>query len=45
LAKKIAKLSVDEKATYENRAAAKGQSLEVYVARRIEKKNKQRTTK
>ncbi|KAG9200688.1 hypothetical protein G6514_006707 [Epicoccum nigrum] len=45
LAKKIAKLSVDEKATYENRAAAKGQSLEVYVARRIQKKNEQRTTK
>jgi nucleolar protein TMA23 len=45
LAKKIAKLSIDEKATYEKRAAAKGQTLEVYVARRIEKKNEQRATR
>ncbi|KZM22950.1 uncharacterized protein EKO05_0003896 [Ascochyta rabiei] len=42
LAKKIAKLSVDEKSTYEKRAAAKGQTLEAYVARRIQKKNDQR---
>jgi nucleolar protein TMA23 len=45
LAKKIAKLTVDEKATYEKRAAAKGQSLEVYVARRIQKKDDQRATR
>lgn len=45
LAKKIAKLSIDEKATYEKRAAAKGQTLEAYVARRIEKKNEQRATR
>ncbi|KAF9692009.1 hypothetical protein EKO04_010170 [Ascochyta lentis] len=45
LAKKIAKLSVDEKASYEKRAAAKGQTLEVYVARRIQKKNDQRATR
>ncbi|KAF2628875.1 hypothetical protein BU25DRAFT_22995 [Macroventuria anomochaeta] len=45
LAKKIAKLSVDEKTTYEERAAAKGQTLEMYVARRIQKKNDQRATR
>lgn len=45
LAKKIAKLSVDEKITYEKRAAAKGQTLEEYVARRIQKKNDQRATR
>lgn len=45
LAKKIAKLSVDEKATYEQRAAAKGQTLETYVARRIQKKSEQRATR
>lgn len=44
LAKKIAKLTVDEKTTYEKRAAAKGQSLEAYVARRIQKKNEHRAT-
>lgn len=43
LAKKIAKLSVEEKASYEKRAAAKGQTLEAYVARRIQKKNDQRS--
>lgn len=42
LAKKIAKLSVDEKSEYEKRAAAKGQTLEAYVARRIQKKSEQR---
>ena len=45
LAKKIAKLSVDEKTTYDKRAAAKGQTLEEYVARRIQKKNDQRATR
>ena len=45
LAKKIAKLSVEEKTTYEERAAAKGQTLEVYVARRIQKKNEQRAVR
>lgn len=45
LAKKIAKLSVEEKTTYKQRAAAKGQTLEVYVARRIQKKSKQRATR
>lgn len=45
LAKKIAKLSVEEKSTYEKRAAAKGQTLEVYVARRIQKKNDQRAAR
>lgn len=45
LAKKIAKLSVDEKSTYEKRAAAKGQTLEAYVARRIQKKNDERSTR
>lgn len=42
LAKKIAKLSVNEKVEHEKRAAAKGQTLEEYVARRIQKKNEQR---
>ncbi|KAH6642833.1 hypothetical protein C7974DRAFT_372697 [Boeremia exigua] len=45
LAKKVAGLSVDEKTTYEKRAAAKGQTLEVYVARRIQKKNEQRESR
>lgn len=42
LAKKIAKLSGEEKSEYEKRAAAKGQTFEAYVARRIQKKNEQR---
>lgn len=42
LAKKIAKLSMEEKIEYEKRAAAKGQTFEVYVARRIQKKTEQR---
>ncbi|KAF1926316.1 uncharacterized protein M421DRAFT_68219 [Didymella exigua CBS 183.55] len=45
LAKKIAKLSVKERTTYEQRAAAKGQTLEVYVARRIQKKNEERASR
>lgn len=45
LAKKIAKLSVEDKATYQKRAAEKGQTLEAYVARRIQKKNEERANK
>lgn len=45
LAKKIAKLSVDERSSYEKRAAAKGQTLEVYVARRIQKKKEERASR
>ncbi|USP79318.1 hypothetical protein yc1106_06592 [Curvularia clavata] len=39
VAKKLAKLKPAEKAEYETRAAAKGQTLEQYVLRRIEKKS------
>jgi nucleolar protein TMA23 len=45
LAKKIAKLSMEEKATYQERATLKGQTLEVYVARRIQKKKEERANK
>ncbi|KAJ4403383.1 hypothetical protein N0V91_006614 [Didymella pomorum] len=45
LAKKIAKLSVEDKATYQKRAAEKGQTLEAYVARRIQKKKEERANK
>lgn len=45
LARKIAKLTVDEKATYGQRAAAKGQTLETYVARRIQKKREERASR
>lgn len=45
LAEKIAKLSVADKATYQKRAAEKGQTLEVYVARRIQKKKEERANK
>lgn len=45
LAKKITKLSVEEKATYQKRAAEKGQTLEAYVARRIQKKNEERASR
>ncbi|KAF3032068.1 hypothetical protein E8E12_003441 [Didymella heteroderae] len=45
LAKKIAKLSVEDKATYQKRAAEKGQTLEAYVARRIQKKNEERANR
>jgi nucleolar protein TMA23 len=45
VAAKLAKLSVEEKATYTERAAAKGQSLEEYVKRRIEKKAEQRAAR
>lgn len=38
IAKKLAKLKPTEKAEYEARAAAKGQTLEQYVLRRIQKK-------
>jgi nucleolar protein TMA23 len=45
VAKKLAKLSVDEKKSYEERAQAKGQSLEEYVRRRIQKKDEQRAAR
>jgi nucleolar protein TMA23 len=38
VAKKLAKLKPAEKADYEARAAEKGQTLEQYVLRRIQKK-------
>jgi hypothetical protein len=38
ITKKIAKLSAEERAQYEERAALKQQSLELYVLRRIQKK-------
>ncbi|KAJ5020894.1 hypothetical protein J3E73DRAFT_357143 [Bipolaris maydis] len=45
VAKKLAKLKPDEKAEYETRAAEKGQTLEQYVLRRIQKKAEKDTTK
>ena len=45
VAKKLAKLSIDEKKTYAERAQAKGQSLEEYVRRRIQKKEEQRAAR
>jgi nucleolar protein TMA23 len=43
VAKKLAKLKPAEKADYETRAKAKGQTLEQYVLRRIQKKTEKRT--
>ncbi|KAG9188590.1 hypothetical protein G6011_07295 [Alternaria panax] len=45
VAKKLAKLEPMEKADYETRAKAKGQTLEQYVLRRIQKKTETRTPK
>lgn len=45
VAAKIAKLKPSEKAEYETRAAAKGQTLEQYVSRRIQKKEEKRAAK
>jgi nucleolar protein TMA23 len=45
VAKKLAKLSVEEKKSYTERAEAKGQSLEEYVKRRIQKKEEQRAAR
>ena len=44
MAKKLSKLKPAEKADYEVRAAAKGQSLEQYVLRRIQKKTEKNAT-
>ncbi|KAI4617739.1 hypothetical protein J4E83_006071 [Alternaria metachromatica] len=43
--KKLAKLKPEEKADYETRAKAKGQTLEQYVLRRIQKKTETRAPK
>jgi len=43
--KKLAKMQPADKAEYEARAAQKGQTLEQYVLRRIQKKNEQRASK
>ncbi|KAF2127865.1 hypothetical protein P153DRAFT_43188 [Dothidotthia symphoricarpi CBS 119687] len=43
--KKIAKLGAGEKAQLEKRASEKNQTLEEYVMRRIQKKDKKRTTR
>ena len=45
IAKKLAKLKPVERADYETRAKAKGQTLEEYVFRRIQKKTETRTPK
>ncbi|CAN9344611.1 unnamed protein product [Alternaria alternata] len=45
VAKKFAKLKPAEKTDYETRAKAKGQTLEQYVLRRIQKKTETRTSK
>ena len=45
VSKKLAKLKPAEKAEYEARAAAKGQTLEQYVLRRIEKKSEKDANK
>jgi hypothetical protein len=44
ISKKIAKLSPEKKAEYEERAALKSQSLEEYVLRRIQKKSDQKNS-
>jgi hypothetical protein len=44
VAKKLAKLKPDERTDYETRAAAKNQTLEEYVLRRIQKKAKKHET-
>lgn len=44
VAKKLAKLKPAEKVEYETRAAAKGQTLEQYVLRRIQKKTEKNTS-
>lgn len=44
MAKKLSKLKPAERADYEARAAAKGQSLEQYVLRRIQKKTEKNST-
>ncbi|KAI4631662.1 uncharacterized protein J4E87_002368 [Alternaria ethzedia] len=43
--KKLGKLKTEEKAEYETRAKAKGQTLEQYVLRRIQKKTETRALK
>ncbi len=45
VAKKLTKLKPGEKADYESRAKAKGQTLEQYVLRRIQKKTETRAPK
>lgn len=45
VATKLAKLKPSEKAEYETRAAAKNQTLEQYILRRIQKKTEKRATK
>ncbi|KAL1795056.1 hypothetical protein ACET3X_006872 [Alternaria dauci] len=45
VAKKLAKLKPAEKTDYETRAKAKGQTLDQYVLRRIQKKTETRTRK
>jgi nucleolar protein TMA23 len=44
VAAKLAKLKPTEKADYEARAAAKDQTLEQYILRRIQKKDEKRAT-
>jgi len=45
VAEKLSKLKPAERTDYEARAAAKGQSLEQYVLRRIQKKTEKNATK